>query len=299
MKLLLIVAGLSLVIGEVTPLNHTITAPAGPQGPPGAKQVYDLLDLSWGHMGAFIPKTWPKGKFNSELQEYTPDACQWNSGTGEITITAKKEGSKITSGRLDTNGVWSTSQSDAIKKRGYVEVRATLPVRPNGKGKYEGAWPAIWMLGRYGGWPREGEIDIVEAVNGDPSIYYSLHSTNHHGANPQHPPNQPKWMNSNLDESPLIAGLEWNVQDKIGQIDITWWMSWFDLGSGSWQKQHTTFSMFAWGNQDYIDFHQSFLHGGFYLIVNLAQGGNWPSNNVFPDGKPQYMHIKSAKVYGF
>ena len=89
-------------------------------------------------MGAFQPKTWPKGLVNNELEEYTPDNCQWNSETGEITITAKKEGSRVTSGRLDTNGVWSTSQSEDIKKHGYVEVRATIPARPNGKAQYEG-----------------------------------------------------------------------------------------------------------------------------------------------------------------
>ena len=99
-------------------------------------QVYDLLDQSWGHMGAFVPRTYPKGYFNHELEEYTPEACQYNSG--QITITAKKQGSKVTSGRLDTNGVWSTSKSEAIKNRGYVEVRATMPTRPNGTAKYEG-----------------------------------------------------------------------------------------------------------------------------------------------------------------
>ena len=106
-------------------------------------------------------------------------------------------------------------------------------------------------------------------------------------------------MNSNFDENPLIAGLEWNIQDDKGQIDITWWMTWHDLGSNSWQKQHTTFSMFSWGNQDYWDFYDSFSNGGFHLVVNLAQGGNWPSNNIFPNKQAQYMHITSAKVYGF
>ena len=41
------------------------------------------------------------------------------------------------------------------------------------------------------GWPRHGEIDIVEAVNGDPTVHMATHSTNHHSGHPQHPPKNP------------------------------------------------------------------------------------------------------------
>ena len=41
----------------------------------------------------------------------------------------------------------------------------------------------------------------------------SLHSSNFHGGNPQHPPESPYRMNADLTKDPLIAGLEWNVHD--------------------------------------------------------------------------------------
>ena len=102
--------------------------------------------------------------------------------------------------RLESNGIWSTSKTADIKKRGYIEVRTTFPATARNENvwKYKGAWPAVWLLGTGGGWPKNGEIDIVESVNGQPSIVVTTHSTNHHGGNGQHPPKNPIYMNSDF-----------------------------------------------------------------------------------------------------
>ena len=94
--------------------------------------------------------------------------------------------------RLESYGVWTTAQSSDIKNRGYVEVQTLLPAKNHGS-NFKGAWPAVWMLGTGNGhgWPRHGEIDIVEAVNGDPTVHMATHSTNHHSGHPQHPPKNP------------------------------------------------------------------------------------------------------------
>jgi len=60
-------------------------------------------------------------------------------------------------------------------KYGTVEVVAKLP-----SGKW--LWPAIWMMptgSKYGGWPKSGEIDIMESAgnvgcrNRNPSYFVS------------------------------------------------------------------------------------------------------------------------------
>jgi len=277
--------------------------PPGPQGPPGAIEKFDLLQsFSGGRLGAFNTVDWPDHHVNDEVQRYVHENAVQDPATGQITITAERRNDgKVYSARLESYKVWSTAQSGDIKTRGYVEVRALLPAKVE-HANLKGAWPAIWMLGEGNGagWPRHGEIDIVEAVNGVPRVVMSVHSTNHFGGAPQHPPNQPVDMRADFTKDPLIAGLEWNVQDSKGQIDLTWWMSWLDIDTQQWKKAHTTLSLFKEGNNDYYDFYNSLNGEGFSLLINLAEGGVFPqTQECLIDGAPQYVVVTSAKAYGF
>jgi len=235
---------------------------------------------------------------NNELQTYLPESAT-QASNGEITLKAERHSDGwITSARLDSFDIWTTSQDDSIKTRGYVEVRSNLPAKVNGD-QFRGSWPAIWMLGSGPGWPAEGELDIVELVNGNPRVVMTTHSSSHHGGNGQHPSDSTMQMNANFMENELISGFEWNLQNS-DQIDLTWWMTWFDLGSNSWESKHTTLVIQANHGQDYHEFYNSFMGNGFYMIINLAEGGDMPgTNDVFVDGQPQYVIVKSAKVYGF
>ena len=50
--------------------------------------------------------------------------------SGEITIKAEKHSDgRITSGKVETKNVWTTASDLAVKNRGYVEVRATMPAK--------------------------------------------------------------------------------------------------------------------------------------------------------------------------
>ena len=77
--------------------------------PPGVIFKYDLLSNSQPglnypgfHLGAFVPRRWGAGVVNHELQEYLPENAHQDGATGEITITARKDGNRITSARLET-----------------------------------------------------------------------------------------------------------------------------------------------------------------------------------------------------
>ena len=72
-----------------------------------------------------MAKTLPTQWVNNQHQAYIPDAVTQDD-TGKITIRAEEYRGQIYSGRLESYGVWSTAQSPDIKKRGYVEVHATL-----------------------------------------------------------------------------------------------------------------------------------------------------------------------------
>lgn len=191
---------ISLVIASTLSANlyaESVEAPKGPQGPQGATTKTMTADLisgqglkNLGDYGAFISIIDSRPPNNEREKYYHKNVTGDRS---KITLTAEKEGKTITSGRMNTYDTWST-QSNNLEKRGYIEVRALLPAKPNGISEFQGAWPAIWMLPknyRGSGWPSHGEIDIMEMINGNPTEIMSLHSTNHHGANAQHPPEDP------------------------------------------------------------------------------------------------------------
>ncbi|WP_298061819.1 glycoside hydrolase family 16 protein [uncultured Rikenella sp.] len=72
--------------------------------------------------------------------------------------------------RYLTGGVW-TKNKFAVKY-GKIEIRARL-------GEARGAWPAFWMLSqdeKYGRYPRNGEVDIMEHLNYDTIAYQTIHS---------------------------------------------------------------------------------------------------------------------------
>jgi len=133
---------------------------SGPDGasPDSSKWTYDVGGNGWG---------------NNELEYYTNRTKNAQIQGGNLMITAQKEtyaGSdgvtrNYTSARLKTQGLFSQAY-------GRFEARIKIPAG-------QGMWPAFWMLGNditYNGWPKCGEIDIMENIGKEPgTVHGSLH----------------------------------------------------------------------------------------------------------------------------
>lgn len=222
--------------------------------PDPEKWGYNVGDHGWG---------------NNELQFYTEgnlDNARVENGL--LIIEAKKDADYpkgYTSARLVTKG-------KAAWQFGYIEVRAKLP-------EGVGTWPAIWMLAeenRHGGWPNNGEIDIMEHVGYDPG---TVHGTVHTAAF-NHTKNTHK-------------GAQVNVPDFNSE---------FHLYAIDWTSEKIDFYM---DGERYFTFENT---GGiyqewpfdqpFYLILNIAVGGNWGGQKgIDPDIWPQRMEIDYVRVY--
>ena len=130
-----------------------------------------VFDQDFSKITALDPKIWnivdKGGGFgNNELEYYSPNNLKIENG--ELVITGKKEnykGSKYTSGKITTEGKISFQY-------GRIEACIKAPKAQQGN------WPAFWMLGdNIGqvGWPRCGEIDIMELINKSDTLYATMH----------------------------------------------------------------------------------------------------------------------------
>lgn len=111
---------------------------------------------------------------NQELQTYTDRPSNVAlDGAGNLAITARRETlaygdsavRDYSSGRIKTQGIYSFTY-------GEIAFRAQMPQGP-------GIWPSLWAVGEnvYSvGWPKSGEIDVVEILHSDQGLTWgSLH----------------------------------------------------------------------------------------------------------------------------
>lgn len=204
---------------------------------------------------------------NNELEYYMNPPNNLFLQDGKMVIEARQEsygGKNYTSSRIKTQG-------KKVFKYGRVDMRAILP-----KGK--GIWPAFWMLPQnnvFGGWPRSGEIDILELIGSEPA---KAHATVHFGPGPG---------SINISKNYSLNGATFNDQ--------------FHVFSMEWEQDlmkfyvddilYSTVTKADLGGNNYP------FNEAFYFVVNLAVGGNWPGPPDATTVFPQWYIIDFIRIY--
>ena len=216
------------------------------------------------------------GWVNNELQSYVDSPENIYIEDGSLVLkpveTVNEDGSvSYTSGRVNT-------QNKHDFKYGLFEARVKVP-------EGQGFLPAFWMMptneNLYGQWPRCGEIDIMEVLGNDTDTSYG---TIHYG-NP-HSESQGSYT---LEEG--------TFSDEYHVFDVEW-----EPGKISWYVDgkliHTEDNWYsATEGQGEVTYPAPFDQP-FYIILNLAVGGNWPGNpDETTDIANSAYYIDYVKVY--
>ena len=223
---------------------------------------------------------------NNELQYYTSRTENVNIQNGVLLITAQKEqfnGSSFTSARLTTKDLFE-------QKYGRFEARIRMP----GGG---GLWPAFWLLGADcedvgeridSNWPQCGEIDIAEYRRQEPTIISgTVHGPGYSGLTvPQGQITKSyDLVNDRFDTGFHIFGIEWGPDYINFYVDDVLY------------NQITPEDLTVTPDDGTGELGDWVFNKPFYIVINLAVGGNFPGN---PDGDtkfPQSMLIDYVRVY--
>jgi beta-glucanase (GH16 family) len=277
-------AGLAGVTAAFWPGGPAGAAPAPAAAAPAAIGALTWSDEFTGAAGtAPDASKWGRdtgggGFGNSELEYYTSGTNNAAlDGNGNLVITAKKENPagyqcwygtcQYTSARLLTAGKFT-------QQYGRVEARIKIP-------RGQGLWPAFWMLGdNLGsvGWPNSGEIDIMENIGKEPGLVHgSLHGPGYSGGNPL------------TGQYALPGGGAY--ADGFHTFSVDWapnQVSWAVDGVTYQTKTSAQTNGNPW----------AFNHP-FFIILNVAVGGQWPGS---PDGStsfPQTMTVDYVRTYAY
>ncbi|SOD71566.1 beta-glucanase (GH16 family) [Jatrophihabitans sp. GAS493] len=201
------------------------------------------------------PKLWMiqtggSGWGNNEVETYTdrPSNISLN-GKGQLAITARRETYTGTDG-ITRNYTSGRITSLEPIKYGAVVARIKLP-------EGQGLWPAFWTVGTdilTKGWPRSGEIDIMEALNKMPTVFGTLHGPTTTG-------------------NAYGVGKKTSPADGVGGEWHTYGINWSPLGINWYLDGHrygriTKASLPATDQWEFDKPH--------VVQLNLAVGGDWP-----------------------
>ncbi|MBI3474355.1 MAG: glycoside hydrolase family 16 protein [Acidobacteria bacterium] len=221
----------------------------------------------------WVMETGGAGWGNNELETYTNRTQNAHVQDGNLMIIAAKEtytGSdgitrQYTSARLKTAGLFD-------QKYGRFEARIQIP-------QGQGMWPAFWMLGNNvgtAGWPDCGEIDIMENIGKEPDkAHGSMHGPGYSGANGLS--GMFTLPSGKFADGYHLFAVEWEPSVVRFYVDSNLYETRTpaDLPSGTtWVFDHP-----------------------FFLLLNVAVGGDWPGSPDNTTVFPQNMLVDYVRVY--
>ncbi len=246
----------------------------------------DALDTTkWSYQHGI--RSWDSGRpgapfwGNREGEYYTEDAVSVADGCLVITARAVTDADRrrfddmpprvrYISGRIRTRT--DDGRVLASMQYGRAEARIRLPIGRD-------YWPAFWMLGVDGGWPRCGEIDIMEADGGKPCV-----STGaiHYGASGRE--HRFKWLPQRFDGGGTLDGfhvyaVEWDAEA----------VRWFVDERPFFEVERSVYDPDGIGSFDQP----------FYLLLNLAVCGVGYVGQTGPDPAdlPGRMWVDYVRLY--
>ncbi|BCJ54335.1 endo-1,3-beta-glucanase [Actinoplanes sp. NBRC 14428] len=206
---------------------------------------------------------------NNEQQYYTNSTSNVvHDGQGHLAITARRENPagyqchygtcQYTSGRILTADKFSQT---------YGRFEASIKI-PRG----QGIWPAFWMLGG-NNWPTTGEIDIMENVGFEPNtVHGTVHGPGYSGGEGI---GGGRTIGAPLSDAFHTYRVDWSPNLIVWYLDGSEYfrVTPSNLGGDRWVFDHN-----------------------FFMILNVAVGGQWPG---YPDGTtqfPQTMLVDYVRV---
>jgi beta-glucanase (GH16 family) len=216
-----------------------------------------------------------KGGGNNERQYYTDRKENAKVAGGNLVINAIKEKYTGPDGKRDYTSSRIKTKGKGDWLYGRMEARIKLP--EGGKG----IWPAFWMMPtdeKYGGWARSGEIDIMENVGHQPS---TLYGTLHYGDS------WPKNKHTG-DKLELTSG-------KLGDAFHVYAVEW-EPGVMRWYFDGKRYQTQTKWDTKAAPFPAPFDQR-FFIIFNLAVGGQWPGDPAPSTKFPQQMLVDYVRVY--
>ena len=253
---------------------------AAQQLPDPAKWTYDtgshdeLGNQGWGN-GETETYCSPRGANPSGCDPHHPNA--FLDGNGHLVLRAeRKPDGTWTSARITTRGLKEFQY-------GRIEARMKLPVGT-------GLWPAFWMLGSNylaTGWPASGSVTIVENVSltqrsnglGPTIIRSTIHGPRYFGANGL-------WHDFKLPDGGRVD------DGNFHTYGIIW-----SPGMIQFYLEEPANIFFVRDANDLPEGGEWVFDHPFFLVMNLAVGGDWPGNPDATTPSPADFVVDYIRVY--